>query len=213
MNVADSTAFPVNEYCIVSDGTRTIIGQISVVNSGTQVTVKTVAVIAGAVGNTMSSGAAFSFSGPQGTTGVQGATGAQGVQGAAGATGATGVQGATGAQGTAGVQGAQGAQGSTGPQGAQGATGSISGSAAFVLSSTTANCASGNGTCTLTVTCSAGQKAISGGISAGGATAAKFLDLTESYPSGATNNAWTVSAMNWGSTGTIVITAYAICAN
>jgi hypothetical protein len=52
---------------------------------------------------------------------------------------------------------------------------------------------------------------VSGGLSAGGATAAKFLDLTENYPSAA--NAWTVSAMNWGNNGTIVITGYAICAN
>jgi len=49
-------------------------------------------------------------------------------------------------------------------------------------------------------------------MSAGGATAAKYLDLTESYPSGATNNSWTVSAMNWGNSGTITITGYAICA-
>ncbi|HZQ61753.1 MAG TPA: hypothetical protein VFC24_10415 [Casimicrobiaceae bacterium] len=48
-------------------------------------------------------------------------------------------------------------------------------------------------------------------MSAGGATAAKFLDLTESYPSA--NNAWTISAMNWGTGGNITIKAYAICAN
>ncbi|HEY7871119.1 MAG TPA: hypothetical protein VIC31_00185 [Rudaea sp.] len=79
-----------------------------------------------------------------------------------------------------------------------------------MTSSTTASCGNNNGTCTLTVTCAAGQKAIGGGISAGGANAAKFLDLTESYPSNG-NTAWTVSAMNWGN-GTITITAYAICA-
>jgi hypothetical protein len=80
------------------------------------------------------------------------------------------------------------------------------------MSTGTASCATNNGTCTLTITCAAGQKAIGGGMSAGGATAAKYLDLTESYPSGATNNSWTVSAMNWGNSGTITITGYAICA-
>ncbi len=56
------------------------------------------------------------------------------------------------------------------------------------------------------------MKVVSGGLSAGGATAAKFLDITESYPSA--SNAWTVSAMNWaGNGGPIVITGYAICAN
>jgi hypothetical protein len=55
------------------------------------------------------------------------------------------------------------------------------------------------------------MKVVSGGLSAGGATAAKFLDVTESYPSAA--NAWTVSAMNWSNAGAITITGYAICAN
>ena len=154
----------------------------------------------GATGNT----------GPQGAQGPQGAAGAQGATGATGNTGPQGAQGAQGPQGAAGVQGAQGPQGDVGPQGPQGATGSIA-SSATIVQSATATCAQNNGVCTLTVTCSGSLKVVSGGLSAGGATAAKFLDITESYPSAA--NAWTVSAMNWGSGGNITIRAYAICAN
>jgi len=51
---------------------------------------------------------------------------------------------------------------------------------------------------------------VSGGMSAGGPSSARYLDMTESYPSAA--NAWTVSATNWGG-GNIRITGYAICAN
>ena len=74
--------------------------------------------------------------GPQGATGVQGASGSTGLQGASGiqgASGSTGIQGAsgirgasgsTGITGASGVQGASGVNGSTGPQGATGLTGS-----------------------------------------------------------------------------------------
>ena len=59
----------------------------------------------------------FSTTGPQGSTGSQGATGSTGPQGA---TGSTGPQGATGPQGY------QGPTGATGPQGYQGVAGSTS---------------------------------------------------------------------------------------
>ena len=59
-------------------------------------------------------------SGPQGPTGITGATGAAGTQGPAGTTGATG---ATGAQGPAGAAGVTGPTGATGPAGANGPTG------------------------------------------------------------------------------------------
>ena len=59
-------------------------------------------------------------SGPQGPTGITGATGAAGTQGPAGTTGATG---ATGAQGPAGAAGVTGPTGATGPAGATGPTG------------------------------------------------------------------------------------------
>ena len=58
--------------------------------------------------------------GPQGPTGITGATGAAGTQGPAGTTGATG---ATGAQGPAGAAGVTGPTGATGPAGANGPTG------------------------------------------------------------------------------------------
>jgi hypothetical protein len=70
--------------------------------------------------------------GPQGPTGIQGATGPQGIQGIQGATGPQGIQGATGLTGPQGIQGAtgptglqgiQGATGPTGPQGIQGPAG------------------------------------------------------------------------------------------
>lgn len=57
--------------------------------------------------------------GPQGPTGITGATGAAGTQGPAGTTGATG---ATGAQGPAGAAGVTGPTGATGPAGATGPT-------------------------------------------------------------------------------------------
>ena len=59
-------------------------------------------------------------SGPQGPTGITGATGAAGNQGPAETTGATG---ATGAQGPAGAAGVTGPTGATGPAGATGPTG------------------------------------------------------------------------------------------
>jgi hypothetical protein len=53
---------------------------------------------------------------------------------------------------------------------------------------------------------------IGGGLSAGGATAALYLDLTESYPN-ASHTGWVISAANWSSGGGgITITGYAICA-
>ena len=78
--------------------------------------------------------------GPQGPTGVQGATGPQGVQGVpgqqgpAGATGSSGAKGATGLTGVRGPAGATGATGARGPAGATGATGA---SGTVVASTTT----------------------------------------------------------------------------
>jgi hypothetical protein len=69
--------------------------------------------------------------GPQGATGVQGATGpigpqgATGIQGVTGPTGPTGSTGPIGETGPIGPQGATGIQGVTGPTGPQGATGII----------------------------------------------------------------------------------------
>ena len=61
--------------------------------------------------------------GPQGPTGITGATGAAGTQGPAGTTGATG---ATGAQGPAGAAGVTGPTGATGPTGTSQISGAMS---------------------------------------------------------------------------------------
>jgi len=66
-------------------------------------------------------------SGPQGTTGAQGATGTTGAQGTTGTTGTQGTTGTTGTQGTTGTTGTQGTTGTTGTQGTTGATGVIGG--------------------------------------------------------------------------------------
>ncbi len=76
-------------------------------------------------GGTWPSG--VSIIGPEGPTGVQGATGPQGT------TGATGAQGPAGPQGAEGQPGATGAQGATGTPGAVGAGVASGGSAGQVL--------------------------------------------------------------------------------
>lgn len=75
-------------------------------------------------------------SGPQGPTGITGATGAAGTQGPAGTTGATG---ATGAQGPAGAAGVTGPTGATGPAGANGPTGTSQISGAMSALNTSAS--------------------------------------------------------------------------
>ena len=75
-------------------------------------------------------------SGPQGPTGITGATGAAGTQGPAETTGATG---ATGAQGPAGAAGVTGPTGATGPAGATGPTGTSQISGAMSALNTSAS--------------------------------------------------------------------------
>lgn len=64
--------------------------------------------------------------GPQGPTGITGATGAAGNQGPAGTTGATGAQGPAGAVGVTGPTGATGPAGATGPTGTSQISGAMS---------------------------------------------------------------------------------------
>ena len=84
-------------------------------------------------------------SGPQGPTGITGATGAAGTQGPAGTTGATG---ATGAQWPAGAAGVPGPTGATGPAGATGPTGTsqISGTMSALNTSASTLSATTDGT-------------------------------------------------------------------
>lgn len=63
--------------------------------------------------------------GPQGTTGAQGATGARGAQGPTGERGPQGATGATGPQGISGTAGLNGAKGDRGPTGATGDRGPV----------------------------------------------------------------------------------------
>ena len=44
ISVSDATAYPVNSYVLVSDGTHTIIGQVTA-NSGSPITVKTTDIV------------------------------------------------------------------------------------------------------------------------------------------------------------------------
>lgn len=83
--------------------------------------------------------------GPQGPTGITGATGAAGTQGPAGTTGATG---ATGAQWPAGAAGVTGPTGATGPAGATGPTGTsqISGTMSALNTSASTLSATTDGT-------------------------------------------------------------------
>ena len=64
--------------------------------------------------------------GPQGPTGITGATGAAGNQGPAGTTGATGAQGPAGAAGVTGPTGATGPAGANGPTGTSQISGAMS---------------------------------------------------------------------------------------
>ena len=137
--------------------------------------------------------------GPQGPTGVQGATGPQGVQGVpgtqgpAGATGPTGAKGATGFTGLQGPAGATGAAGARGPAGATGATGASGTVVAStptpgtpVLSATDAPVGTA---VSATATCPQGEFALGGGaqVSAPGLSN-KSVALRSSYPT--STNGW-----------------------
>lgn len=79
--VTDGTAFPTLTYVIISDGTRVIVGQVTAGGGTSTLTVTTTAILAGSAGQTMSTAAAVSFSGPQGATGAAGSNGSNGTNG------------------------------------------------------------------------------------------------------------------------------------
>jgi len=160
--------------------------------------------------------------GPQGEVGLQGAQGATGERGATGATGstgATGAQGPAGAQGPSGADGAtgpQGAQGDPGPQGAQGAQGDPGPSDSQVLAAMSGTSAAGlnaGQTYSLTSTCPAGEKILSGGHTYSVSTAGQTNRVSVgSYPSAV--DAWTVTVrvnQNLGGSVTISLSVYAVC--
>lgn len=84
--VGDSAAFPVNAYCLISDGVHTIEGQITANGVGS-ITVKNLVVVAGGVGDMMATAAVVTFAGAQGATGDPGAPGAPGAPGTNGTNG------------------------------------------------------------------------------------------------------------------------------
>lgn len=137
--------------------------------------------------------------GPMGPTGEAGPAGAQGEPGPAGATGpageagAKGDTGATGAQGQQGIQGPKGDKGDTGAQGPQGIPGpkgdtgaaGLDGSAIVTVSGGTAS-----GDKQFTVSCPAGDFALSGGFDIQGSVTASYRSNAAGDPTG--TNAWTI---------------------
>ncbi len=124
--------------------------------------------------------------------GAAGATGPAGPTGATGATGATGPAGSNGSIGPTGPAGTDGATGATGPQGPQGPAGS--GSTAFYqrTSGIITVLPTDTHLGTAIATCDAGDKAISGGFSAGNMTVEystiQVIGTTQSWMVVARNN-------------------------
>ena len=155
--------------------------------------------------------------GPQGPTGLQGATGAEGPQGVSGPTGAPGPQGATGSPGPAGTKGATGL---TGPAGAQGVPGPAGASgtivASTVVSGATVLSAANPPVGTIvvaTASCPAGVISLGGGaqVSATG-FGSKNVTLRSSFPAGA--NGWRAVASVIGPLGAgeqLVVHPYVLC--
>jgi Collagen triple helix repeat (20 copies) len=125
--------------------------------------------------------------GAMGSQGPAGATGPQGPKGDAGATGAQGPKGdagATGAQGPAGPKGDTGPTGPAGPQGPAGAAG-LNGSSIVTVAGGTAS-----GDKQFTVSCPAGDFALSGGFDIQGSVTASYRSSSTGDATGTT--AWTI---------------------
>jgi len=133
---------------------------------------------------------------------------ADGLVGVAGPTGETGPRGERGATGPAGEMGPPGSQGPTGPQGATGPTGPAgpAGPApptpAYEWITETPTCTTG--TCTTTITCTAGNAL---GGACGATTSASTVITLGSGISGAT---WSCSVVNafFGGADTYTVGAY-----
>ena len=124
-------------------------------------------------------------------------------------TGPRGERGSTGARGARGPQGDAGPTGPSGPAGADAATNLRVrlGDAANVTAGTTA---------TLQTLCSAGERAVSGGVSFQPPAAASFADVTASYPNPSTESStptsWTVGVRNQAvNPAGIQFQSYAVC--
>jgi hypothetical protein len=167
---------------------------------------------AGAKGDTGAAGATGDVgpagpAGPKGDTGATGAAGAvgpagpagpKGDTGAAGPAGAKGDAGATGAVGPAGPKGDTGATGPAGPQGPAGADG-LDGSTIITVAGGTAS-----GDKQFTVSCPAGDFALSGGFNIQGSVTASFRSNASGDPTGTT--AWTIKQSSGASlSGTVYV--------
>lgn len=132
---------------------------------------------------------------------LPGPQGLKGNRGPQGPKGDPGIQGPKGDQGLQGVQGVQGYPGAKGPKGDTGTPG-VSGLERVYGAST--NIAVG-GIASVSVTCPAGKKLLSGGPDTNGQP---HLLIIYSVPGSDTT--WSVTARNVGSDGTV--RAWAICA-
>jgi hypothetical protein len=144
---------------------------------------------AGAKGDTGATGADGSAGavGAQGPKGDAGATGAQGPAGAKGDTGATGAQGLAGAKGDKGDTGATGPAGPQGPAGPEGPAGDagLNGSTIITVAGGTSS-----GDKQFTVSCPAGDFALSGGFDIQGSVTASYRSSSTGDPTGTTS--WTI---------------------
>lgn len=152
-----------------------------------------------------------------GPSGPRGAAGEDGARGDAGATGPRGPAGDDGAAGPAGPAGEAGRVGLTGPAGPAGETGPTgpAGPTTVVARSGTPVSVTASGSSTATASCSNGERAVGGGMNAGGE-----VYMLRSFPStadgspvadGATPAHWSVTAKDPALLGSVDVTAYVIC--
>jgi hypothetical protein len=149
---------------------------------------------AGPKGDTGATGAA----GPAGAKGDTGATGAKGDTGATGAAGPAGAKGDKGDTGATGPAGPAGPQGATGPQGPAGTAGLNGSSVITVAGGTT------SGDKQFTVSCPAGDFALSGGFDIQGSVTASYRSSSTGNPTGTTS--WTIRQSSGASlSGTVYV--------
>jgi hypothetical protein len=153
--------------------------------------------------------------GPRGAEGAAGADGAAGVDGAVGPAGAAGPGGPTGPAGPAGGVGPTGPAGPKGDKGDEGDVGPVGpagGTNVIVRNGPDTNIQASM-TMTVAATCSAGERAVGGGATNGGAVG---IRLIQSYPTPATAGSvptgWAGTFEN-ASGGPAVARAWVVCAS
>lgn len=160
--------------------------------------------------------------GPRGYQGIQGPVGPRGSVGPKGEVGDVGPQGPQGIQGEQGIPspigaiGPAGVPGPMGPPGPIGATGS-SGFSGYETETESGTFQTAKRK-TVTLTCEAGKKMISGGVHISHTTAnpsnlslvAEKVHVSSSYPS--STSAWTVTLWSQDQSSSYIYTVYAVCA-